>query len=114
MPTCSIKKRSTLAKIISECKAIIVDEAPMTHKAAYEALDRTLQDIRECSQPFGGIPTMFCGDFRQILPVIKNGTKANIIDASIKRSYLWCNVTITHLKTNMRVHLTNNSDALDY
>ena len=30
LPMCSIKKGTVLAKVILDCKAIIVDEAPMT------------------------------------------------------------------------------------
>jgi hypothetical protein len=114
IPTCGIKKRSILAKVITECSAIIVDEAPMTHKAAYEAVHRTLQDIRGNTLSFGGLPTLLCGDFRQILPVVKNGTQANVIDAALKQSYLWNDVTTVHLQTNLRALLTNNSDAAEY
>ena len=71
MPTCAIKKKTALAQVMINCSALIIDEAPMTHKAAYEAVDRTLQDIRGNTEPFGGIPTLMCGDFRQILPVVK-------------------------------------------
>ena len=42
LPMCSIKKGTVLAKIILDCKAIIIDEAPMTHRCAFEAIDRTL------------------------------------------------------------------------
>ena len=45
--------------------AIIVDEAPMTHRTAYEAVDRTLRDIRGVDAPIGGIPSLMC-DFGQI------------------------------------------------
>ncbi len=44
-PTCGIKRGTELAKVIKDTKLIVVDEAPMTHKSAYETLDRTLKDI---------------------------------------------------------------------
>ena len=91
-----------MAKVIQDCKAVIVDEAPMTHKSVFEALDRSLRDIIGGQKIFGGIPTLLCGDFRQILPVVKNGTRANIVNASLKTSYLWNNVIIKKLTTNMR------------
>jgi len=31
------------------------------------------------------------GDFRQVLPVIQKGSKAQMISACIIRSYLWAN-----------------------
>ena len=42
----------------------------------------------------GGIPTLLCGDFRQCLPIIKNGSKANILEASLKNSYIFKNISI--------------------
>jgi len=113
-PTCSMKKGTAIARVMNEAKAIIVDEAPMTHRAVYEAIDRTLQDICGNSKPFGGIPVMFCGDFRQILPVVKQGTRANIVDATLKRSPLWRNVTTYRLHDNIRAQLTNDPTAANY
>jgi ATP-dependent DNA helicase PIF1 len=113
-PTCSIKRGTALAKVIMDAVAIITDEAPMTHKSAYEAVDRTLQDIRGVRQPMGGIPTLLCGDFRQILPVVKRGTRANIVNASLKTSYLWHSVTVKHLTTNMRAQLSGDGGATNF
>ena len=73
---------------IQDCHAIVVDEATMLNKAVFEALDRTLKDIRSTNETIGGIPVMLCGYFRQILSVIKSGTRANIINSRIKKSYL--------------------------
>jgi len=53
----------------------------------------------------GGICTLLCGDFRQILPVIPQGIRGNLVDACVKKSYLWDNVVVKHLQTNVRVHL---------
>ena len=59
----SIKKGTALCKVIQEGKAIVVDEAPMTNRLAYEALDRTLKDLTGNSQPMGGMCILLCGDF---------------------------------------------------
>ena len=83
-PFCSIKKGTALSRLIQDCHAIVTDEAPMLNKAVFEALDRTLKDIRSTNEIMGGIPVMLCGDFRQILPVIRSGTRANIINACIR------------------------------
>ena len=45
IPICSIKKGTALSRVIQEGKATVVDEAPMTNKLAFEALDRTLKDL---------------------------------------------------------------------
>ncbi|KAL8618647.1 hypothetical protein ACOMHN_048823 [Nucella lapillus] len=110
-PMCAIKKGTSLARVIGDTAAIIIDEALMTNKAVFEAMDRTLQDLKQSAKPMGGIPTLFCGDFRQILPVVLHGTRSNIVNASIKKSYLWPDINVKHLTTNMRAHLTENADA---
>ena len=74
--------------LIQDCHAMVIDEATMLNEAMFEALDRTLKDIRSTNEIMGGIPVMLCGNFRQILPVIRSGTRANIITACIKKSYL--------------------------
>jgi len=49
----------------------------MQHKACFEAVNRTLNDVcnRGNQQLFGGISTVLGGDFAQILPVIRRGTR---------------------------------------
>ena len=48
----------------------------MINKLAFEALDRSLQDVRQCFKlrPFGGILVVLSGEFRHTLPVIRGGT----------------------------------------
>lgn len=76
----------------------------MTHKHAFEAADRSLSDILGNTNSFGRITTCLGGDFLQILPVVKRGSRSDIVQASLKRSYLWNkNVSIFKLRINMRV-----------
>ncbi|GJQ97016.1 ATP-dependent DNA helicase PIF1-like protein [Tanacetum coccineum] len=79
---CNISADSPLAALLRKTKLIIWDEAPMTHKHAFEALDRTLRDVIDTNssdKPFGGKTILFGGDFRQVLPVIQKGTREQII-----------------------------------
>ena len=41
VPLCNIKKGTALCRLIQDCAAIVIDEAPMTHKVAFEALDHS-------------------------------------------------------------------------
>ncbi|GKD01762.1 ATP-dependent DNA helicase PIF1-like protein [Tanacetum coccineum] len=43
--TCGIKQNTHLAELIQQVQLIIWDEAPMTQKYAFEALDKTLRNI---------------------------------------------------------------------
>lgn len=54
------------------------------------------------------------GDFRQTLPVVPGGTKADELDASIKSSFLWEHVRTMKLTKNMRVHLTGDTEAEEF
>ncbi|XP_042479690.1 ATP-dependent DNA helicase pfh1-like [Macadamia integrifolia] len=99
---CNFSKQSATAKLIRKAKLIIWDEAPMAKRQAIEALDRTLQDITNNSEPFGGKVVIFGGDFRQVLPVVPRGTRTETVDASLVMSYLWPKMKKLQLTTNMR------------
>jgi hypothetical protein len=109
--TCRIEKNGELAEVLRQTDVIIYDEAPMQHRHAIEALNRTLQDIRDDTRPFGGITMLFGGDFRQTTPVVPRGSRQTIVNASIKRSSLWNHIQVLQLKQNMRLDRTPESDA---
>nr|XP_023929885.1 uncharacterized protein LOC112041203 [Quercus suber] len=95
---CSISKQSDLDELIRRATIIIWDEAPMVNRRALEFLDRTFKDIMEENLPFGGKVLILGGDFRQVLPIVPKGTKAEMIDACIVKSPLWKDVKVLHLK----------------
>jgi len=53
---------------------IVWDEISMGHRNVYEAVDHSLQDIRNNGRPFGGMTVVFGGDFQQTLPIIPRGS----------------------------------------
>ena len=113
--TCYIKKRTQLEKLIEKTTLILWDEAPMNNKFCFEALDKSLQDLKNnYYQPFGGLTVVLGGDFRQILPLITSGTKEHIIDATITNSYLWPYFEILTLTENMRLNQHNISTQEKY
>lgn len=106
-PTCNISRQSAMAKVLQNCNVLIWDECTMAHKRSLEALDRTLRDLRNNEQIFGGMMVLLAGDFRQTLPVIPKSTPADEINACLKSSSIWKKVTTIKLTTNMRVALEN-------
>jgi hypothetical protein len=63
------------------------------------AVDPALKDMF-----FGGKVVVMGGDFRQILLVVPQGTRGQIVDANLKRSaVLWHHVKVRQLHENMRV-----------
>ncbi|KAG2787059.1 hypothetical protein Pcac1_g3814 [Phytophthora cactorum] len=110
--TCSIYKQSHLKGLIQKASLVIWDEAPMTHRHAFEAVDRSLRDLMDNDdEPFGGKVFVLSGDFRQILPVVVRGTPAQTIDACLKSSTLWPKFQQLHLTENMRVMSVQNEST---
>jgi hypothetical protein len=89
---CNFTKQSRTAVLLKTASLIIWDEVAMTRRQVVETLDRSLQDIMGCTEPFGGKVMVFGGDFRQVLPVVPRGTRAQITDATLQHSYIWENV----------------------
>lgn len=99
---CNIKKQSGTAELLRRARLIIWDEASMTKRQVVEALDRTMQDITSSNMPFGGKVMVLGGYFRQVLPVVRRGTRAQIVDSSIRMSPLWPSIKKMRLTQNMR------------
>ncbi|XP_057415282.1 uncharacterized protein LOC130710142 [Lotus japonicus] len=112
---CGIVQGSPKAELLQLTSLIIWDEAPMVSRYAFEALDKALRDIMRnfapdsFDQPFGGKIVVLGGDFRQILPVIPKGTRAEIVMSTINSSRLWRFCRVLSLTENMRL-LGNLSD----
>ncbi|XP_062093997.1 uncharacterized protein LOC133800034 [Humulus lupulus] len=105
MNTCSVSKQSGLASLLRTTRLIIWDEAPMTRKQHIEALDKMLRDITDVDVTFGGKVVILGGDFRQVLPVVRKGTREEQVRSSLVYSYLWPSLTKFHLIENMRARL---------
>jgi len=77
----------------------------MSNKGAIEALDRTLKDLRNSDKVMGGVTVVLSGDFRQTLPVIQRGTRADEVNASIQQSSVWKHVKVQLLYKHTRTYL---------
>ena len=75
----------------------------MLNKAILESVDTTFQDILDCELPFGGLTVVLGGDFRQTLPIIRKGSRTQIVSSSFMRSHLWLKFQVVHFTENMRV-----------
>ena len=73
------------------------------------AVNRTICDIIAQINPknkdinFGNKVMLLGGDFRQILPVNKNGNRSAIVKSSIKNTQFWPDVKKFKLTENMRI-----------
>ncbi|XP_060854912.1 ATP-dependent DNA helicase PIF1-like [Metopolophium dirhodum] len=101
--TSNITMQSERAQKIRNAALIVWDEAPMSPGLQLTVVDRLLRDVMVSELPFGGKTMLFTGDFRQILPVIRRGTRADIVMSSIKNNGLWSVMERFNLVQNMRV-----------
>src|SRR5882762_5318442 len=82
--------------------AIISDEAPMANKAVLTCVEETCRRAAGNNRLFGGKIIIFLGDFRQTCPVIRGGSKAQVVDASIRNCSFWSQFRIYRLIRHQR------------
>ena len=87
--TFNITPNSIHGHFLRQVSLFLLDETSMILKHALNAIDRLLKDICSNNFPFGGKIILFGGDFRQILPVVKRGQPAEILESCIKCSLHW-------------------------
>lgn len=109
---CNFSAQSDQAELAKRAKLIVWDEGPMAHRLLVETLDRTLRDIMGNNLPFGGKVVVLAGDYRQTLPIVPRGNRAQIVGATHPRSTLWGHFNVFFLRDNMRV-LMAGGDAGD-
>ncbi|KAK8462104.1 hypothetical protein SEVIR_1G150860v4, partial [Setaria viridis] len=95
---CDIKRGTMLADLMKKTSLIIRDEAQMTHRRCFEALDHSLCDIMSENDvgmgllPFGGM-----------VVVLGGGVRSKIVDDAITNSPLWRFVIILELTMSVRL-----------
>lgn len=78
---CTIRDINDISKKVREkfedntIKRIIIDEISMVRADYFHAIDQKLRKIKRKDIPFGGLQIIAVGDFYQLPPVLKEGTK---------------------------------------
>ena len=101
--TCSIPLQSPQAQQLRDAAVLILDEITMLHRYNTEALDRYLKVLMSNDQLFGGKIVIVAGDGRQTLPIVRRGSRSDIVDSVIFKSELWTAVEKFKLSKNMRI-----------
>jgi ATP-dependent DNA helicase PIF1 len=111
---CRLDKKGKKAQLFGMASLIIWDEAPMMNRLAFESFERTMRDVMNkivfgaSKLPFGGKTVVLGGDFRQILPVVPKGGRADVVHATINSSSLWRHCKVLRLTQNMRLQFSND------
>ena len=111
--TCGIPAQSALAKLIQRTDLIIWDEIFSCDRRNLECVDRTLKDLMNSAELFGGKVICLGGDPRQTLPVVKRGGRADIVRACVQMSPLHAYFQEFKLMKNMRTD-KNEIDFSEY
>ncbi|XP_055331216.1 uncharacterized protein LOC129583443 [Paramacrobiotus metropolitanus] len=98
----AVSSRNHLGIKLRNAKVFLWDEAPMSSAMALETIDVSLRELMQNNLPFGEKVMVLGGDYRQVLPVIERGNKAQQLAASLKRSQLWRFFKTYKLHQNLR------------
>ena len=80
---------SPRADLIRASTVIIWDELPGANVSTFDCADSICQQLMNSRYPFGGIPFIGVGDFRQVAPVVKNSGPSACLSSSVKSSVIW-------------------------
>lgn len=102
----SIKPNSEKGKILAllaEGGVLVWDEAVMHPKRGFAIASGALQDCAGSLELFANVPTVVAGDFRQTLPVVRQGSRARTVAEAFNKGDMWKHFTRMSLTRNMRV-----------
>ena len=106
---CDFNKNTQTGKLIKMANLIIIDEMTMLSRYIYECIDKSIQDLLEINTLFGGLTVIFSGDWRQCLPIVKNGSDADVLNECLISSYLWKHIEHFKFTRNMRAEIQNDN-----
>ena len=94
-----------------DAAVLILDEITKLHHYNTEALDRYLKVLMNNDLLFGGKIVIVAGDGRQTLPIVRRGSRSDIVDSVIFNSELWTDVETFKLSKNMCIqHILHKGD----
>ncbi len=117
-----ILQKATVHRRIDRASVLIIDEVSMLRSTVLDAVNTVCQRIKRSPKPFGGLQVVFCGDFFQLPPVIKDRELTVSDYAFSARSWseakpVICYITENHRQegNSLNVILNNiRSGELDY
>jgi len=97
-----VRPFSNRAELIKACSLIAWDELPAANVAWLDCVDELCRSLKHKDLPFGGIPFLGVGDFRQVAPVVKGAGSTPSRLASIKSSRIWSTFSVLTLQVPIR------------
>lgn len=69
----AVVEKPYLRTRLIRARVLVIDEISMLHHFRLDLVDRVLRKAKLSDQPFGGVQMVFCGDFFQLPPVMRQG-----------------------------------------
>lgn len=73
-------------ELIRKADVLVIDEVSMLHDFRLDMVDEILRGVRQDDAPFGGIQVVLCGDFFQLPPVNRAGSRGG---SFVTSSQVW-------------------------
>ena len=91
----------TRAEIIKNTDILVIDEISMLHDFRLDMVEEICRTIRQNDKPFGGIQVILCGDFFQLPPINRNGSRTGGF-AIHSEAWQMSDFTVCYLEENYR------------
>lgn len=94
-----IASNERIVKRMQKTKVLVIDEISMLDGVTLNSIDRVCREIKEASQPFGGLQVILVGDFFQLPPVTREGEDMQfsfLSDAFVALNPLICYLSEQH------------------
>lgn len=105
----AIAEKKHIKKNIEKASVLIIDEISMLHHYQIDLIDKIIRKVKNYDAPFGGIQTVFCGDFFQ-LPPVKKGSSIQKTFAFYSPIWQNLNLKICYLSEQ---HRQNDTEYLN-
>ena len=102
----------TRAEIIKNTDILVIDEISMLHDFRLDMVEEICRTIRQNDKPFGGIQVILCGDFFQLPPINRNGSRTGSF-AIHSNAWKLAEFTICYLEENHRQKNDELSEILN-
>ena len=110
--SCTLPMNSQGARELAKASVLQWDEWLNAKRSAWESALKLLEQIKQHHSQIWNPKAVVCyGDFRQIPPVVKGGTRDSIANNSVRTSPSWTLFTTCALQVNHRQHRDLNYAA---
>lgn len=96
-----IADKSHIKNKVKNASVLIIDEVSMLHHFRLDLVNLVLKEIKNSTEPFGGLQVVFCGDFFQLPPIRKSYEK-EVLFAYHSEAWKNLNLKICYLEEQHR------------